>query len=103
MNSHTKTLPDGRVVDILLLQKKVKTNPVLIFSLNAIHGASRTKKTGFSKKRYQNVDFLVPGIVDAEGFLLDGRHRYLHRLDYGYEYMPVRCATTAQINKCIIK
>jgi hypothetical protein len=99
---HTKTLPDGRVIDINKLQELVKDSPIDFVTLSSIRGCDDTKRTGFSKSRYEKCNPNIAGILSLDNFILDGRHRYFKRLRSGCKYMPVRYATMLQIEICII-
>jgi hypothetical protein len=101
--THTCRLPDGRLIDVLRLQEILESAPVEFIPLGEIRGASRRRRSGFSQKRYARANPNVAGIVDSTKSLLDGRHRYLKREDSGCRYMPVRFATAAHIEACVIE
>jgi hypothetical protein len=92
---HTATLLDGRKLDVLRLQSLLEHAPVEYLPLDEIKGASRSPKSGFSRRRYERAEPAVAGIVD-------GRHRYLKRKDAGCRYMPVRFASDEQVNACVV-
>ena|SRR5947209_14341045 len=100
---HTATLRDGRKLDVLRLQSLLEHAPVEYLPLDEIKGASRSPKSGFSRRRYARAEPNVAGIVDGRTNLIDGRHRYLKRKDTGCRYMPIRFASDEQIAACVVE
>jgi hypothetical protein len=88
-NTHTKTMLDpdkpGQTAkyDVWKLLEVVSDKPTQVIELSQIHGVDRSKRTGFSKKRFQVVDPNLPLLVTQNYFLIDGRHRYFKLLDLG--------------------
>jgi hypothetical protein len=98
---HTKTLPDGRRVDVDRLHQLLETERVERVPMSQIKGAQKLHPS-YTRTRLLMCDPDRPGIVDAHNFLLDGRHRYRRRLAMGRRSMPVRRASLQQIEACII-
>ena len=101
--SHTKTMPDGRKLDVLRLQQLVSRLKERQVSLDDIKGVSRSARSGFSLDRYQNTDTSYPLILDPHHHLLDGRHRYLRHQDAGSDMAPVVRATPRIIEAATMK
>lgn len=57
-----------------------KLNPISV-NIDDITNLSRSKKSGFSKKRYTNSDLNVPIIINENKRIIDGRHRTLKAKD----------------------
>ena len=98
-HSHTKTLPDGRKVDILKLIKATNTHPIKQVSLTDISGASNSRKSGFSKSRYEKTDTQYPLLITKDKFLLDGRHRYFKLKNNGETTAPARIVNSRLLNE----
>lgn len=88
--SHTKTMPDGRTLDIIRLMKMLEGRPTEERSLSDIQTPSRSRRDGFSMNRYAKVDEDKPMIVGKDNQLLDGRHRFFKRMDKGLTTARVR-------------
>lgn len=77
----TVTLPDGRVLDVLILQRiashEHKKNSV---RLSALIGISEHPDSGFSVTRLKATSLQYPIIISYSGLILDGRHRVLRLL-----------------------
>lgn len=71
--------PRYNVQDLINYSSK-NLKPIKL-NINDITGADRSKRTGFSKKRYQNTDMNKPIIVDQFKNIIDGRHRTLKAKD----------------------
>jgi len=94
--THTKTMPGGEKIDIVKLVQLVNARHATPVSLQTLD-ASRSPKHGFSSKRYNAVDTAQPVIVDAEGRLMDGRHRVLRARDAGMDSIMAHTATPEDV------
>lgn len=62
----------------------------------------RTRKTGFSKRRYEQTDTKYPVLVDSDHLVLDGRHRLAKMQDHGRRTCLVRVVPYEVIAKCLL-
>lgn len=99
---HTKTMPDGKLLDVEKLLVVIRRRKPHFRSVDRLHGYSRSKRTGFSKERYERADVKFPVIIDSTGLVLDGRHRLLKAKDAGIIEVPVIVATKEDIRKCLL-
>lgn len=83
ITSHTKTLSSGETVDVLKLWDLVKDRQSELVSMDSLKRPSRSKRTGFSKRRYAKVPPDMPVLTDSDNFIIDGRHRFFKREDNG--------------------
>lgn len=81
IHSHTRTMPDGSVVDVFKLHKILKDRAPIKLPITDILKPNKSKRTGFSKKRSEHADIAFPLIIDRNNFLIDGRHRYFKLVD----------------------
>lgn len=95
--SHDKTLKDGTVIDVLKLIELTNNQPTTMVKLKDIKNVDRSKKTGFSSKRYAKADTSYPLLVDSNYSLLDGRHRYFKLKDNDVLQTPTRIVTSDQL------
>lgn len=86
MTHHVATLADGRTLDIVRLVCLVQRRPPEPISFSQLKGISRSRQTGFSKKRLERANTAIPGIVDQDNRILDGRHRVLKLRASGVTY-----------------
>jgi len=77
MSRHLATMSDGRLVDISKLVCLVECRQPERIRFSLLKGITRSRQTGFSKKRLELADTTIPGIVDQKNRILDGRHRVL--------------------------
>jgi len=68
-------MSDGRTLDISKLILLLEGRKPVRIAFSSLRGISRSRRTGFSRKRLERVDTTVPGVVDEHHLLLDGRHR----------------------------
>lgn len=97
--SHTKTLSNGDKVDVVKLVELLKGQATTNVNLTDIRGPTRSKRSGFSQKRYDKVDLDMPGIIDQNNNMIDGRHRYFKRRDQNMSNMDIHVASPEQLNK----
>jgi len=100
ITTHDCTLKNGRRVNVLKLINHVKKNfkPVSL-NINDIKEVYRSKRSGFSKKRYGTADSKFPIIVDENLTLIDGRHRTLKQRDLGKRKVKAYVVPFKIINK----
>jgi DNA ligase D-like protein (predicted 3'-phosphoesterase) len=96
-STHTHTDPTGRTMDVHRLIALVAGRPTERLPLAEIN-INRSRKTGFSPRRYAATDPTFPGILDEEGQLLDGRHRIARLRDAGESHGVFRRATAADLD-----
>jgi hypothetical protein len=85
IHTHTDRLSDGthRTLDVLKLIDRVKSRVPLSIDINndvGVHQISRSRSSGFSRKRYDAADTSYPVLLDGDR-LIDGRHRLVKLLD----------------------
>lgn len=98
VHTHTKTMPDNSVIDILKLIDLVKNREpqeILLDDLDAPRG--KNKATGFSEKRYAAADTAYPLLVGPGNYLVDGRHRYFKLRDAGATKTKAHALTRDEI------
>lgn len=102
---HTKTLPDGRLVDVRKLWGVAEGRKPEKRSMKELKARklSRSSRTGFSKKRYDKADTSIPPIVAKNGFVLDGRHRIAKQLDQGRTHAKVVRVSDDEIESAVVK
>ena len=82
--SEVRVLPSGQMIDIDKLYSEVGDNDAVELDINQLRGLrTRSKRHRFSWKRYNKADDSRPGLVDKNGFIIDGRHRAFKLLDGG--------------------
>jgi hypothetical protein len=101
--THTKVMKDGRNIDILALNDRLKKQKSVHTKLSDIPRPDRSKRTGYSKKRYDKVDTKKPVIIGPDGSLVDGRHRYHRANDEGRKKIPAVRATDDDLNASMVK
>ena len=92
-HTHTKTMPDRRVIDIIKLNIFLEKRKVISIPIEKIKLPSRSKRTVFSDKRFREANISHPLIIDKDGFLIDGRHRFFKILDSKFKKVRVKVAT----------
>ena len=103
--THTKTLPDGRLVDVVKLWELTEglpTHEVDIASTKATTGISRSSNTGFGRKRLREADHTYPILIHGS-LLLDGRHRTAKAADSGMTTLRAKEVPAHLIEQSIIK
>lgn len=84
ISKQTVTLPDGRMLDVLILQRiashMCKKHSVRI---SALVGVSENPESGFSPARLASTSLKYPIIISHTRVILDGRHRVLRLLQKG--------------------
>ena len=101
MSYHTKTMPDGRLLNVDKLLALVAHRRGVLKPLASLRGIKRSRQTGFSMKRYAKADLRFPIIADETGLVLDGRHRYFKALDAGISDSFVITASREEIEQCL--
>lgn len=91
------TLPDGSVLDIDALNKRVARRKVEEIPLAGLSKPNRSSQTGYSKKRYNSVDMGKPVLVGHDGTLYDGRHRLSRHIDEGHSHIKARRVSDADL------
>lgn len=93
----TVTLPDGRMLDVLVLQRiashMCKKQSVRISSLS---GISEHPDSGFSLARLAATSLKYPIIIGHTRLILDGRHRALRLLRKGRK--PALCVMLSEFH-----
>jgi hypothetical protein len=89
ITTHVKTMPNGDMIDVLGLANRFKNVRPESVPIGMVKGASRSKKSGFSTKRYEKANTKHPMLIDKDDFLIDGRHRYLKLADRGAKKVNV--------------
>lgn len=103
-STHTKTMPCGHLLDINKLIEVIHSRDLvvpLLVEISSIKGLSKSRKLGFSKRRYEKADLRFPVIVDENLNLLDGRHRTLKAKDLGKQYVSALVASPDEIEECM--
>jgi hypothetical protein len=98
---HTKTMPDGKKVDINALEKALKNRVTEMVDVEGLN-TSTSSRSGYKQERYENVDMTKPVIIDKDGWLVDGRHRVLRHKANGTKQIKARRATQADLQNAII-
>jgi hypothetical protein len=80
--THEKVM-DGITIDVKSLVKAVKRRKAKPVEIDSLKGVSRSRKTGFSQKRYDEVNINKPILILPDGRVVDGRHRTLKSQDQG--------------------
>lgn len=101
--THSKTMLDGQIVDILKLYDLLKNRESVEIPLESIKSPSRSSRSGFSASRLKNSDTSFPLIIDENRFLIDGRHRFFKLLDTGVSIANVKIATAKDILAVAVK
>ncbi len=96
-HTHTKTMPDGTQVDIFKLHEILKERECFTMPISDIKKPSKSRRSGFSKKRSYEADTSFSLIIDENRFLIDGRHRYFKLLERGEKNVKVVIANEADI------
>lgn len=102
-SSHSKTLPDGKLIDIYKLISILKDRQALAVPIKNIIVPSKSRRTGFSTKRFLSADDAFPLIVDEEMNIIDGRHRYFKLLEKNILRVNVKIATRKDIEECFVE
>lgn len=102
VHSHTKTLPDGRIVNVFKIWDLVHDKTPIRMKIADIQGATMSKRSGFSKIRYAQADTTHPLIVDEHNFLIDGRHRYFKLKENNQTEAEVRIVTAAELDQAVV-
>lgn len=102
VTTHTKTMPDGRIVDVMALLELLQGSQVEHIPLTDLKGPSRSSRSGFSQKRYDAVDTSQPGVVDKDNNVVDARHRYFRNLDAGATTMPMYRASPEHLEAAML-
>lgn len=101
-HSHTKTMPDGSIIDILKLNSLLNKRKAISVSIEKIKFPSKSKRSGYSDKRFREADISLPLIINKDGFLIDGRHRFFKILESKLKKFRVKVATDQDITKVVI-
>lgn len=92
-HSHTKTMPDGSTVDIFKLHELVLAAGLIAETRPTTKMASkcsRSRRSGFSKERYDAAQMSWPLMVrESDDLLMDGRHRLAKAIDRKLSYVYV--------------
>ncbi len=102
-HTHTKTFQDGTTIDIFKLIENLESRAPINIGISLIKGPSRSKKSGFSSKRYEKADTQYPLIINEENLLIDGRHRLYKLIDQGNKTASVIIATKSDLENVIVK
>jgi hypothetical protein len=101
-DTHTKTMPDGRLLDILKLIELLAPKTKTMVETSIIKGVNKSRQTGFSSARYAAADLQFPVIIDGDRNLIDGRHRLLKAKNEGRICIWAYVASKEEIEECII-
>lgn len=104
-SSHTVTLMYTMHVDIHALIKKSKGKRIERRSLKQLDAENllRTKRSGFSYKRYVNANIKFPLLITGNNVLIDGRHRLCRLFDSGAKFANVIVMDRKEICECEVK
>lgn len=92
-STHTKTFHDGSRIDIYKLINLLKERESILYEISKIHGFNKSRKTGFSLKRFEHANLNYPIIINERGFLIDGRHRIIKAIESGQIYINALIST----------
>lgn len=103
VTTHTKTLADGRVIDVLNLIKITKSRTPKRIATSSLKAPTRSKRSGFSDKKYKASDIRFPLLVTSVGEIVDGRHRYFKAIEHGVRTILAVVASEEDIKRSQIK
>lgn len=84
------------------LNKMIKGRKPTLTPIKELHGFDRSKKSGFSKKRYETADPSYPILVGPDGVVVDGRHRTLKAMDQGEEHILAHHLTPKDLKAALV-
>jgi len=94
---------NGQTFDVLKLIALVTDRKPKRLPLGRITGASRSQRTGFSNRRYQEADPKYPLLViEDSNRLVDGRHRYWKLADLGRKTARIIRVTQQDLMRCLL-
>ena len=100
IRTHTHSNSAGEY-DVLHLFELVKGREFHLLELSVLK-VSRSKRSGFSKKKYRGVDLKYPVLVH-EGRVVDGRHRVCRLQDCKAKFVRVIFLTDKDMEKARIR
>lgn len=103
--THTATFSHKITIDVDKLIELTKHHKVTKRSLIKLRAddLDRTRRSGFTHKRYMNTDITIPVLITDDNFVIDGRHRLCRLFDLGRRYVKVKVVSEKEIYQCRIE
>jgi hypothetical protein len=101
---HTASLTYCIEINVGKLIQKSKNKKIVRRTLEQLNAENllRTKRSGFTHKRYKDTNISNPILITKNNIVIDGRHRLCKLFDLGRKTAKVVVMTEKEILDCII-
>ena len=100
---NVRVIENGQMIDVDKLYKMTEGREYADVPLDTVAGyGTRSKRDRYGPMRYEDADPNKPGLIDARGFIIDGKHRYFKNKDMGNKSQKFFTVSDDEIGKSYI-